>query len=296
VSEVVCTLGWNELEEAAQRLAELLPAPRPGRSPVMVSLDFDFFSGPSRPAASDPPGVRDQRREYFGWQGDESMDADESLRWWREQASRATGRGVALDSVFGAHGLPDVKSASKALEAVGRAAGGSVIAESHVWGAVYARALVIQSGRAVELVSIDRHHDLGYINPEQLDARAARAYLDEGASCDNWLWGAIDRGWIASCTLVKADGIWYDEYVTEPPQAPVSVLEQVSRARWSEITLPRYADALLLVRSGPWSPPWLDADFQKLAHRLAPAGMWVDERDDLPRIGALSARQIRPWP
>jgi hypothetical protein len=146
----------------------------------------------------------------------------------------------------------------------------------------------------VDVVSIDRHHDLGYVNADEPDAAA---HMREGLSCDNWLWAALDRGWVREVTLVRADGIWYDEYRTEPPQAPASLVQRVRRLRWSVWAehAPRYADALLLVRSAPWSPPWMDEHFQRLCRRVAPSGVWADEVEGLPLLGGMDAREVRPW-
>ncbi len=298
MSEIITTLPWDEVQLIGRELGKLLPAPQPSSTPVLLSMDFDMLSGPSRPSADDSIELRRARISHFSWQGDERLNADESSAWWAMRAQESNAAGLALQQVIDAHQSPSVSQALKVLSNIPRPSGRAVIADSHVWGAVYSCAMAQSFKQAIRVVSFDRHHDLGYLNPGHEDTcEQAQAHMRAGASCDNWLWGAIERGWIEAVELVCADAMWYDEYRTEPPQAPEDVLAKVTRTRWSQWAnrLPSHADGLLLVRSGAWSPPWLDQDFVDLAGKLAADAINADD-GRWPKIGALDAMQVRAWP
>lgn len=290
------SIGWDEVERAARLLAPHLHVPS-GRAPLLLSVDFDMLSGPARPEPGESQQLREARLATFSWQGDEQLDASASLQWWRARSQAAVRSGLDLRDVLDAHNAPSADSLADRLALVHRMPGSSIVVESHVWGAVVARALQLASGgRSARIISLDRHHDLGYINDETDTQQLAEARIQSHVSCDDWLWAALTRGSASSAQVVYGDGTWYDEYLIEQPQAAEDVLARVERLRYSEWNAPQACDALLIVRSGAWSPPWLDETFASFAQRVAPDALWPDADGAWPSVGGMRADQIRLWP
>lgn len=288
------SLSWDEIERLGHELAKQLPAPRP--KPTLVSFDYDVLSEATRPLPSDRPALKTARNEFFNWGGDENLDTSQSARWWANRARAFERAGVSIKDVVNEHRAPSWQAASKRLKPIARPPGAMVVAESHVWGAVYVCALARAAAHPVHLVTIDRHHDLGYINPGSEDTREqAVALVELEATCDNWIWGCMQRGWITDVTYVRSDAQWYDEYKHEPPMAEPGLLERVFRCSWSQWNEPRYTDGLLLVRSGAWSPPWMDGGFIDMAEALDQQAVWVDHIADWPKIAGTDPGIIREW-
>lgn len=304
-------LNWREVEEAAHILAGDLAEriPKEARRLAMLSIDHDAFSSPLRVNAS--PQMQDALRAVFVWQGDERLTCADNVAWWHEQDDLLRSlHGIGAQQLLTEHHLP---AAADVYESIARdpRVTCAIQVESHAWGAVCARALQILQMRAdpqceqISIYNLDRHHDLGYINPGDQDTREqAQAHLEGGVSCDNWIWGAVQRAWSDHVVHLRPAGVWYDERRIFPPQAPADVQAHVEQRVISTASQVVGAEAdaetalvVLMVRSGAWSPPWMDEAWKLGCETVAAAvPVYALDRDSrLPRVGGMYSDEIRPW-
>lgn len=281
----------------AERIARALPAP-PATGDVVVSVDFDFFV--RLPTADDlPETVRDRAIAALDWTGDERVDAATADAQWRQRARDLTalgldpGRVIGLDPRTGPLDARDALAERFHLPAICQAA------DSHAWGLV-TLLHAARAGGPVHLVSLDAHHDLGYLNDDADTPGRSRARRRTSVCADDWIATALSRNIIDRVTIVYPDWLGDFEWRSEPPTLGRAALDRVETTTWSRWLAcggaPKTARALLAVRSSEWVPPWggHDQAFLDLVAALAPDVLWLDDIDPAVCIGAHRARERRP--
>lgn len=285
-------LPWEEIERAARRDAEVLPAV------PLVSVDWDFFLPP--PDLSRFP---DERAELLaagaGFYLEEWFSAMRQLRAWREIADRLRALSASPTDIWEvADPLPVI--AELRLRFRFRRA---YVADSHLWGAYVVLRSHAESGEEVELISLDAHHDLGYLNYAGDDVERSRRRAWERPSCDDWAQACIRRGVIGRMELAYP----YWRGLAELDRSPPTIDEKLLRehvwigeidewlARRPAPDEPADAD-LLLVRSSAYAHPFAGADeaFLRLARELAPEGFTCLDCEGPLAIGAMNACRPRP--
>lgn len=283
---------WEEIEHAARRDAgELGPA-------TLVSVDWDFFLPPPDLSRFD-----DERAEMLaagaGFYLEEWFGALRQLRLWGEIADRLRVLGAEPAEIW------EVEDPSPLARELGlryrfRRA---FVCDSHLWGAYVAARMHAESGEAVQLVSFDAHHDLGYLNYAGDAVERSRRRAWERPSCDDWAQACIRRGVIGRMEL--AYPYWRGLAELER-SAPTISAELLKRHVWvgefdewvgrhPAPAQPLEAD-LLLVRSSAYAHPFGRADerFLGLARELAPAGFVCLDCEGPLAIGAMDACLPRP--
>jgi hypothetical protein len=162
------------------------------------------------------------------------------------------------------------------------------VADSHANGALVARDHPLN-----RIVNFDAHHDLGYSSDERIAQDVRAGMVDAG----NWAVWALDSGMATGYKVVYPDwagtrefgaskalhrratiGVWSDWLTSEPDDEEV--------------------EAILLVRSSSWTPPWLDNDFdhfaQALQDKFGSGLVWMD-REHEPKISPWYPDEPREW-
>lgn len=139
-------------------------------------------------------------------------------------------------------------------------------AESHVqaYPALMAtfESLGLRRGSGMEVINFDAHHDLGY---------GKHSATREDVDCGDWLLAALRMGYTEYATIVYPD--WKGDREWEPGvEWREEYADRISIYTWSEwleVAYERKAAAgLFACRSGAWTPPWLDGQFEELLEML----------------------------
>lgn len=263
-------IPWEEIERAARRDAEVLPAA------PLVSVDWDFFL-----PLPDLSHLPDERAELLaagaGFYLEEWFSARRQAREWTELADRLRALGAKPEDLW------SVEPRVAALDELRRRFRfrRAWVGDSHLWGACVAARKHAESGEPVELLSLDAHHDLGYLNYRGDDEERSRKRAWERPSCDDWIQAGLRHGAISRAEIVYPDWRDLDELGIASPTLPEEFEHRVSYRtfeawRLSPAPLEHQEADLLVVRSSAYSHPFGEADrlFLELADDLA-AGEWA---------------------
>ena len=137
------------------------------------------------------------------------------------------------------------------------------VAESHSIGYSWLKRL-----KNLHIIHIDAHHDLGYT---QIDHR--RPMRLANIDCGNWLLALTQLGCVKKITIIypkwrlRHDNEWEESCVRVVEAAGDTELE-VHFGLVEHLPMDLNIRKMLVCRSGAWSPPWLDGDFQDLVFGL----------------------------
>jgi len=283
----------HQVEQLARHLG-----PTPGGGPL-VSVDFDFFV--RLPTADDLPApVRDDAIDALDWTGDERVDAETAHAQWRARAAGLRQLGLDPGAVIGIDRRTPPMQVGAALHERFVLPRTCQAADSHAWGLLSVIRAFHGAGGPIQLISLDAHHDLGYMNDDADSPGRSRARRRTSACADDWIAVALTRGWVNQVTIVYPDWLGDFEWRTEPPTIGRRHLQRVTVTTWSRWQRSSgerpVASGLLAVRSSEWVPPWGDHDqyFLDLVQSLAPRTQWLDHiapgihvgahRADVPRV------------
>jgi hypothetical protein len=153
------------------------------------------------------------------------------------------------------------------------------VADSHMHG--YQAAAYAGDYDARSVVHFDAHSDLGY------DAESVFAQQKQGVcDCGSWLWHAADQGLVDDITIVypdwkgqvEWDRIHNDEHI-KALDVSIKVYSYWDWLRVTEQKPKGKIDLIFSCRSSSWTPPWLDARYEKLKAHLHGAEVHCMDRD-----------------
>lgn len=279
-----------------EALAHDLPPVRPG---AVLSVDFDFFI--RLPAAEEiPAAVRTRAIAALDWTGDERIGAFDAHRQWAARAQALGDLGLDAASLIGIDPmLPPARAVAHLRERLDLPQG-CLVADSHAWGLLAVIRAAHATAGPVHLISLDAHHDLGYLNDDEDTHAASRARRQDSVCADDWLAAAISGGWVERATIIYPDWLGLFEWRQEPPTLEGGALQRVDVTTWSDWCAADHrrmqVGSIIAVRSSEWTPPWggHDAAFLRMVDDLASGITWLDRRWPDARVGAHDARAVRP--
>jgi hypothetical protein len=218
----------------------------------------------------------------FDWGHGESPFLINSI--WGVRAGQWKTWGLDIEKEVALHDVSTTDFA-EALLARYEDPGPLYVAESHMYAYEVVRA-AYAPGERVRVVNFDAHHDLGY-GP---DAATATHY-----DCGSWLLTAMRMGYVDEVLIVYPDWKGTDEY--EPHEFRKPWEDRIEVTTWSKwlASSPDYLGetaGMFACRSGAWTPPWLDSEFEQLIDELAVAGS--DTVISLPNNDSEDI-SVRPW-
>lgn len=218
---------------------------------ILLTIDFDFF-------------VR--LLHEYDWQHNESHGDSIQQAVWMTRAAQLLGSGIDPASML----VGDPSALPADLGARGlRLRGASLfVADSHAWGGPWA----MQNGsRGTSLVNLDAHHDLGYWEREAL----AKMLREQRVECGSWARAALLLNACRDYRVIYP--AWKGLAELRDAKHPRTHLTARQLARCSFAEWPSAgpiegkAASVLLVRSGAWSPPWLDGAWLGMVAAFASA-------------------------
>ena len=172
-------------------------------------------------------------------------------------------------------------------------------ADSHAHGLTVAQAAWIMNGkRPITILHFDAHSDLAYS-----EGMAHKARTEWSVDCGSWLYGCLAMGLTDRVRVVYPD--WKDASRDKPTKAKSKWL----KGFWRRIKFYSYSEWLAeakpdsdrvlftnACRSSSWTPPWLDADFERLISLIPRSyAKCLDCDKRYQRIGGHDACKRRAW-
>lgn len=254
---------------------------------MVLSIDFDFFISIPRPD--------DERVAHaLQWVGDEWWPAAAAAARWYERAQALHALGIDPTRLLAPTDHPSPEQVAALLAPwIG---GDVILCDSHAYGVLVTAEAAARAQARAHVISLDAHHDLGYINYTGDTPAQSRARARTSASCDDWLAVALRGGWATDATIVYPPWRGLEEWHWQPPTLGRRHRRRVTATVWEDWAgMPRPADVTLIVRSSEWTPPWGGHDQRFLDFATALSSHWscLDCRPDIPRVGAHNACHLR---
>lgn len=207
----------------------------------LLSIDWDYFFPIP---ASDPRGL-------FDWGHREASFFIEDI--WPFRAASFVRSGMALPGLSG-----DERTFWKGIKTTKDAP--LFIAESHAFAVdprITASFLEAEArNEKMEIWSYDAHHDLGYSD------HAITDILNGTVDCGNWLLAYLLRFRVD----IKIRYPRWHKHALDQDEIKESLSDLITRHHVDLSITKRERrpvfDAIFICRSGAWTPPWLDRDFQ----------------------------------
>lgn len=271
---------------------------------VMVSIDWDFFVYNRAEAGEKSIAViRDGKEQeistsmLYDWRHKEKHEPVLQRILWMSRYAAFHRAGIDPKEEVKLYATP---SPALFADVIGRRFRGMSdsplwLSDSHAFGLEVAQLAVRRYARSLDrIVHFDAHHDLGY--SEDIE----EAWKHQGmVECSSWLYAALDAGLAKAADVVYPD--WRNGQEKRPGNWAKHIARRVRYMTWSEWrneckTTYRDVRTTHLCRSSSWTPPWLDAEFERLVRDLP----WIDRVcfDCLPggrRVGSYDACKRREW-
>lgn len=277
-----------------------------------LSVDFDFFVWNGLESKDDMMDVVSQETGevssipnvyYFDWGHSESWHPSLQSIVWDSRYEAFLSAGVDPAKICDAHlekGTVSVDEFVAMLSSRFNLTGSHnfSFADSHAHG--YSALRESFYGEPIEVVHFDAHADLGY-STDVINKEKDKGVLD----CGSWLYHSIDMGIVSKATIVYPDWRELNEFKDSDgdwsPPSHIKDLESggvVSFHSWSDwLETPAQAheiDTVFACRSSAWTPPWLDAQAERLFDSLSGiSNACLDCDDNYPSIGGYNACQPR---
>lgn len=169
------------------------------------------------------------------------------------------------------------------------------ISDSHALGyRTIARAATVAGG-PVDVVHFDAHHDLAYSPGAVKKAKVG------DFDCGSWLYGALAYGLVHRVTVVYPDWKGMRDRAGHMEHLSRYDVRFTTWSEWLAGSAPKgHVSHIHLARSGSWTAPWLDVDFQtELVDRLSSLSAYpprcLDCDPTEPKVGGLDACSARKW-